>query len=402
VATIRNVNGSKGLATALSTGKTIILARRDLVVGATVLTVTPPATLVAITVTPDHPAVPLGFSRQFTATGVYSDGTTLDLTSSADWTSSNAAVASIGNGVSKGLATSASIGTTTVSAVQGGVTGTTQLDVTAAIMVSLNVVPRNVVIASGGVQQFVAVGTFSDSSTQDITSIVAWTSSDPAVATIDASGLALGIGDGQTTISATLGPISGSTVLFVGEPQLISIAVVPATPTIAAGTTQQFTAVGIFSDGSTVDITTTVTWNSSDPSVATISNAAGTSGLAVGGSAGTTIIFVTLAGVTGTTELTVAPAVLVALDVQPANPTIAVGTTQQFTAVGVFSDGSVTDMTTVVSWESLDPAVATIANAVGTEGLATGLSPGTTGIGAVRDGITGMTTLSVTEPIARD
>jgi len=42
----------------------------------------------------------------------------------------------------------------------------------------------------------------------------------------------------------------------------VSIAVTPANPTIAKGTTQQFTATGTYNDGSTQDITATerVSW----------------------------------------------------------------------------------------------------------------------------------------------
>jgi hypothetical protein len=55
------------------------------------------------------------------------------------------------------------------------------------------------------------------------------------------------------------------------------------------------------------------------------------------------------------------------------------------------------DLTPVVTWASSDTAVATIANAEGSQGLATGVSPGTTIIFAVLNGVTGSTALSVTE-----
>ena len=53
-------------------------------------------------------------------------------------------------------------------------------------------------------QQFTATGTYNDpgSSTSDITSIVTWGSSNPAVATVDSMGLATGAGLGSVTISA--------------------------------------------------------------------------------------------------------------------------------------------------------------------------------------------------------
>ena len=71
---------------------------------------------------------------------------------------------------------------------------------------------------------------------------------------------------------------------------LVSIAVTPATPTSYVGTSVQFHAVGSYSDGSTSDMTAAVTWNSTTASVATISNASGSPGLATSLVSGSTTI----------------------------------------------------------------------------------------------------------------
>src|SRR5574341_53723 len=82
---------------------------------------------------------------------------------------------------------------------------------------------------------------------------------------------------GQTTdFTATLG----------GSGNLVSITVRPANSTIAIAVTQQFTATGTNSDATSQDITSSVTWSSSNTGVATIN----ASGLATGVSAGTTTI----------------------------------------------------------------------------------------------------------------
>ena len=59
---------------------------------------------------------------------------------------------------------------------------------------------------------------------------------------------------------------------------LVSIEVTPADPSIPLGSTQGFTATGHYDDGSTLDLTTTVTWSSDTPSIATISNSSGSVG----------------------------------------------------------------------------------------------------------------------------
>jgi hypothetical protein len=85
----------------------------------------------------------------------------------------------------------------------------------------------------------------------------------------------------------------------------VSIAITPANPSIADGTTRQFMATGTYSDSTTQNLTTSVTWSSSNTGVATVSNATGSKGLATGVAAGTTTITAVSGGVSGTTSLTV-------------------------------------------------------------------------------------------------
>ena len=84
-----------------------------------------------------------------------------------------------------------------------------------ATLQSIAVTPANPSIAAGLTQQFTATGTYSDNSTQDLTSQVTWGSATTSVATITTAGLATAVAPGTSTIRATLGAISGSTVLTV-------------------------------------------------------------------------------------------------------------------------------------------------------------------------------------------
>ena len=164
---------------------------------------------------------------------------------------------------------------------------------------------------------------------------------------------------------------------------LQSIAVTPnPAPSIAAGLPEQFTATGHYSDGSTPNITGTVTWNSSNPAFATISSA----GLANGVAAGTTSITAALSGVTSPgISLTVTSAVLQSIAVTPnPAPSIAAGLSEQFTATGHYSDGSTPNITGTVTWNSSNSAFATISPT----GLASGVAAGSTSITAGLSGVT--------------
>ncbi|MFI5294047.1 MAG: Ig-like domain-containing protein [Thermodesulfovibrionales bacterium] len=335
-----------------------------------------PPVLMSLEVSPVDPSIALGTAQQFKATGVFSDNTTQDMTESVTWSLSDEAIASISNeAATKGLAHSLSAGTTKVTATSGSVSGSTSLTVTAATLVSIEVTPANPTSAVGGSQPFKATGTFTDDSTQDMTSLVTWSSSDQAVATIGnnaaSKGLAQALSAGTTSITATFGDIFGSTSFTVTGASLVSLDVTPKNPTVVKGMTQQFKATGTFSDNSTQDLTSVVSWSSSAPAIASISNAAGSRGLATSLSAGTTPITATFGNITGQTAMTVTAVTLVSIKVTPVNPMVHFGATVQFTATGLYSDGSSADITTVVTWSSADTSIATISNAPGTKGLAT-------------------------------
>ena len=83
---------------------------------------------------------------------------------------------------------------------------------------SITVTPANPSIKVGITQQFTAIGTYTDNTTQDLTSTATWSSSATSVATINGVGLASGIAAGPTTIKATSGAVNGTTTLTVSAP----------------------------------------------------------------------------------------------------------------------------------------------------------------------------------------
>ncbi|MGD0404555.1 MAG: Ig-like domain-containing protein [Candidatus Acidiferrales bacterium] len=373
-----------GLATGVAAGTSVIQATSGGVSGSTTLTVTS-ATLVSIAVTPANPSIAKGTTKQFTATGTFSDNSTQNLTGSVTWSSQTTSIATITAG---GLATGVGTGMSNIEATSGAVNGTTELTVTAATLVSIAVTPANPSIAKSATEQFTATGTFSDNSTQNLTGSVTWTSQTTSVATITAAGLATGVAAGTSTIKAASGAISGTTTLTVTPPSLVSIAVTPANPSIAKGTTQQFTATGTYSDNSTQNLTGSATWTSQTTAVATIT----AGGLATGAGTGTSTIKAALGAISGTTTLTVTAPTLVSIAVTPANPTISMTGTEQFTATGTFTDNSTQNLTSTATWTSQTTSVATI-NA---SGLATAVAAGTSTIKAASGSISGSTTLTVT------
>ena len=179
-----------------------------------------------------------------------------------------------------------------------------------------------------------------------------------------------------------------------GAPTLTSITVSPLNQSIPIGGTQQFNATGTYSDGTVQDVTTSVTWSSSDTSVATISNSAGTNGLATGVAKGSTTIQATQGTPFGKTSFNVTEP-LSSIAVTPQNATIASGIPQQFTAIGTYADNSTADITASATWSSSNTSVATISNVAAFNGLASTLAAGSTTIQATLYGIPGSTGLTV-------
>jgi len=154
----------------------------------------------------------------------------------------------------------------------------------------------------------------------------------------------------------------------------------PSSPvSLLVGATQQFTATGTYSDGSTANVTDHVTWKSSNTNIAV-------SGIGVASATGTGTADIT-ATVNGITSQAISLTVITlsSIAVTPSTPAnLIVGSTQQFTATGTYSDGSTADLSSRVTWASDTSTTATINSA----GLTTGVTAGTTNITATLDGVT--------------
>jgi trimeric autotransporter adhesin len=323
-----------------------------------------PATLQSIAITPGSATIAQATTQAFTATGSYSDGSTKDLTATAQWSCLLPNLATVSSSSpTQGLATGISAGTVVISASLGNVSNSAQLTVTGATVSSLAITPASATIGFENQQQYKAIATFSDTSTQDVTNLANWTIA-PSGPFISAySGLAIGSSVGTSfDVNASFGGQSTSTLtipptLNVDLSNLVSVAILPANPTIANNTPSTLSAIGTFSDGSTRDVTSIATWVSSDDTVASnfgvlpnVFSAATTSAPAT---ATITASFGTLSTQTASTTLSVSDATLQSIAVSPSNASIAPGTKLTYSAVGTFSDGSTQDLTSIVRWSVL-------------------------------------------------
>jgi len=187
------------------------------------------------------------------------------------------------------------------------------------------------------------------------------------IAILACAAILTGCGGGSASSSSSSNPTVG----------LKSIAVSGPATAYSGQTGLQYTATGSYDDGSTKNITTTVTW-SSNVNVVTVN----TSGVATavsstkGGVApGATHQVVTLTATLGSVKGVLTGGLTVSDDlssivVTPAGQTVTGGSSQQYTATGTFQDGTTENIGSDVTWSASPSGTATISST----GLATGSS----------------------------
>lgn len=129
---------------------------------------------------------------------------------------------------------------------------------------------------------------------------ILWASSDNSKASVSSEGIATGIAAGSTTITATTEGKSGSLAITVALIPVATITVTPTSPVIFAGTVQQLSATTLSAAGPILT-GRTVSWISSNTSVATVSSL----GLVRGVAAGTATVSATSEAITSTVIVTV-------------------------------------------------------------------------------------------------
>lgn len=281
--------------------------------------VAPLPTLQSITLTPGTGLLAVGVAQHFYATGIYSDGSRSNITSTVTWTSSDVTKAT----VNAGLVTAVATGAATITASEGGlsgVRGSVSVTVTSATLSSITINPENggiPILDPQGTQLFSADGNYSDGSVEDITAVATWTSSSPTIARIESfngamPGLATALAQGSTTITATFKGVATSFTLKVSNAAPASLTVIPnstitlTNPIIAVGTTQLFRAVETFADGTAQEVTATAGWSSSNTHVLSIQpKGSSTPGLATGIAAGSATVTAIFQGQTVSSAVTV-------------------------------------------------------------------------------------------------
>jgi len=183
--------------------------------------------------------------------------------------------------------------------------------------------------------------------------------------------------------------------VFIADNNIESFQIQAINSIIEPNQTQQYSALAtITNQAEAEDITSKVTWSSSEPAIASIAS----SGLVTGNSDGTVIISAKLADLTNTTSLSVSSAELNSITISTNVPSVPVcSNSTQLTANGFYEDSTNRDITESVSWSSADESIATVDNT----GKLTALSHGNASITATKNSITSnQLTIAITDTLS--
>jgi hypothetical protein len=294
-------------------------------------------------------------------------GESVDVTSSFDfngvktvtpskglnWTGCDASILNIETGTGDVKLTGVGKGTCTLTATSSGATSATIAVVVGLPIKSIAVSPLSSSSSAGSTLNFTAQATLQDDSLQDVTSSVVWSSEPSAAVTFSTTtaGRATIAGSGTIAVFAKKSDVTGEASITSSSTTLTSIFLIDSGIPNYMGVVKKYQAIGLYSDGTTQDLSDSVAWTSSNTSKANVDDSA-SKGLTSLLDSGSTTMTAEYESISGTRSLNVATPTLSSLSISPANLPVASGYKSSYKVTGTYSDGVKIDLTSSATWTS--------------------------------------------------
>jgi trimeric autotransporter adhesin len=375
VATVSSV----GLVTGRRVGRTQIAASIDGRSATVPVTVTP-RLVASIAVTPTTPSLLVGGALQLTARPLDDAGVALS-DRPVFWSTSNALVAAID---ANGFVTGVAPGVATITATSEVRSTTVAVTVLPVPVATVQIAP---VLDTIFVTQTLQLRPTTRDSTGAVLEgrVVQWSSQSPAIATVSATGLVVGVATGTVTITGVSEGRSATARVVVVPQPVGAVVVSPAQSTLSVGQSLKLT-VQVIDDDGTLLPGRAVQYRSSSSAVATVA----TDGTVTGVTAGTTIITATSEGRSGTAQVTVTPSAVRSVRIDPTTASLRVGATTRLAAVAL-DDNNVVLPQRPFTWLSGAPSIVTVSP----DGVVTAVAPGTALVFASAEGRVASATITV-------
>ncbi|EOW9280050.1 Ig-like domain-containing protein [Vibrio cholerae] len=384
-----SIDKMTGEVTTLREGVAVVSAYLDGMESKTIsIEVTAPE-LTDIAVTVQQKSLPVGISTQLYTWGLFTDGQWRRVMNGIKWENSKEDIIQIddeGNvfAIKEGI-------TNIVADVDGLLSPPIMIEVTKAKLAVIDIIPQKLSLPLGTTQSIFAMGTFTDGKTIDITEDVEWLGSRTDITRIENKKI-IATKLGVNTVVAKMGNIHSNPVEIAVTDAIVShLQLTPIDVTLAKGTTVEFHAKSIYTDGSEEDVTNKVTWQSDNYDVVTFvdNKATGHKQAKVRVSASLS------SGESASVDVTVTDAELSQIEITPAALELELAQVGQLYVIGKYSDGSEANITDQVSWESSNSNFVSLMH----NGLLNALEVGTSTVTARLQGTTQSVKVIVKEKI---
>ena len=359
VATVKD-----GVVTAVKLGTATITAKAgDKTATCTVKVIATPVTSITL----DKTSASLKVKETITLAATVTPDDATDKT--VTWTSSDNSVATVKDGV----VTAVKIGTATITAKAGDKTATCSITVVATPVTSISLNHTTISLQVDETETLYATVSPSDATDKTVT----WSSSNTGVATVK-NGVVTAHKIGTATITAQAGGKTATCTVTVVATQVTSVTLNKTSASLKVSET--VTLVATVSPSDATD--KTVTWSTSDASVATVKN-----GVVTALKVGTATITAKAGDKTATCKITVEATPVTSITLDKTSASLKVKET--VTLIATFGPNDATDKT--VTWTSSDTSVATVKN-----GVVTAVKVGTATITAKAGSKTATCSVTVT------
>ncbi len=219
----------------------------------------------SVTLEPVNPVVGVGKTAPLTATPKSQNGTVLP-NRTITYASGNTAIATVNDA---GVVTGVAAGSAQITATSEGKSGSVSLTVSTTQIASVTVTPPSVTVNVGSTVTLTGAA-FDAGSAPLPGRVFAWSSGNPAIATVTSLGVVRGMGAGTVTITGSSEGKSATSTVTVIVPPVATVTVAPAAATVGLGDSLQLTA-DVKDAAGNILTGRTVTWQSSNGLVASVS-----------------------------------------------------------------------------------------------------------------------------------
>lgn len=289
-----------------------------------------------------------------------------------------------------GLINAVAAGSTRVSVAMrhdAAVSASADVHVNPLIPASALISPSNATIMAGQTLQFEV---YDDDLNRVDNANITWSSSDPASATVSATGLVEGLKAGSVSVEASVAGISAplSANVTVLAKEIVRVEVTPVNQTMRIGETKTYSAQAFAADGDDLTGTATFSWSVLDTGVAASLGNGDIEGVAPGAS----VVVATTGSISGYAGVQVERYPVHSVSVTAPSTTVQVGDNLQLDLVLTDANGDPIDAhSRVVTWASSNEGVAVVDGA----GMLTALSAGSATITALSEGVSDSVNITV-------